>query len=86
MQKGRALNLQESSALVLALASARSAAYTCAINLRDKSTEMENAGESGYVVLDNEADQHEGYADIYDAMIEFICEGRLVIREREGEQ
>ena len=83
MSGTRELNLQEKSALAFALASARAAAYANAVALHDKSTEMENAGESGYLAFDNEAEQYEIFADVYDSLIEFVCENRIVISGRE---
>ena len=86
MIEERSLTIQESSALVFALALSRSASYSRAVELHEKAVEMENESKSGYLALDNEAEQHEIYADVYDSLIEFICEGRLIIRAKEGEK
>lgn len=86
MAETRELTLNEKRTLICALAAERTNAYEKAVELHDRSTEMENAGESGYISLDNEAEQYELLADVTDTLVELICEGRVVIKQREGEK
>ena len=85
MAEIRELRLNEKRTLICALAEERTKAYSKAIELRDESTEMEAAGQSGYGAFDDEAEKYEMLADATDCLIELICEGRLVIKERENE-
>ena len=82
MAETRELLLNEKRALICALAAERTKAYAKALELRDRSTEMENAGQSGYLALDNEAEQYEMLADITDTLVEVISEDRVVIIKR----
>ena len=79
MAETRALTLNEKRTLICALAAERTAAYAKAVELRDESDEMERAGQSGYMALDNEAEQYELLADVTDTLVELVCEGRIVI-------
>ncbi len=78
----RELTLNEKRTLICALAADRTAAYLRAVELRNRSADMEDNGQSGYLALDNEADLYETLADTTDRLIDLICEGRLVIKER----
>lgn len=83
MAETRELTLNEKRTLICALAADRTAAYAKAVELHDRSTEMENAGQSGYIALDNEAEQYEMLADVTDTLVELICDGRVVIIKKE---
>lgn len=85
MKKFRELNLEEKKTLIYALAQARTEAYDNAVALHDESDVMEDSGESGYAALSDEADQYEMLADLTDMLVEFICEGRLVVKTKEDE-
>ena len=85
MAEIRELRLNEKRTLICALAEERTKAYSKASELRDKSEEIENRGQSGYGALDDEAEKYEMLADETDCLIELICECRLVIKERENE-
>lgn len=85
MAETRELTLNEKRTLICALAEERTRAYAKAVGLHDKSTEMEDSGQSDYIALDNEAEQYEMLADVTDTLVELICEGRVIIKKREGE-
>ena len=86
MAETRILTLNEERTLICALAEARTKAYVKAIKLRDKSTEMENEGQSGYLALDDEAELYEMAADVSDLLIGLVCEGRIVILKEDRQR
>ncbi len=79
----RELTLLEKGTLICALVEERTNAYKKAMELHDRSTEMENAGDSCCVVLDDEAERYEIMADVTDTLVELICTGRIIIAEKE---
>lgn len=83
MAECRELSLNEKRTLIYALAEARTEAYSKVMELRDRSDEMENNGQSGYGALADEAEQYEILADLTDMLVELVCENRLVIRTKE---
>ena len=80
----RDLTLHEKQTLICVLAEARTAAYQKCADMRRRSNEMEDNGESGYNAFDNEAESHEIAAGTMDDIIDLICEGRILIIKRDA--
>lgn len=82
MGENRDLTLLEKRTLIYALAQERTASFTIASELRERAAEIEDAGECGYVALEDEAARYENLAGALDDLIGLVCEGRVVILKR----
>lgn len=82
MGEKRELTLLEKRTIICALAQERTASYTIASELRERAAEIEDAGESGYYALEEEAARYEHLAGELDELIGLVCEGRVVILKR----
>ena len=78
----RELKLDETLALLRALANERTRAYEKAVEYHDASSELEISGQSGYGALDNEADRYEELSSTVDDLMELVAEGRVVILKK----
>ena len=83
MQKTRELTVQERGALICALAEARTRDYEKAADFREAARQLEDGGKTGYLSLENEAEDYERLADLHDILLELVTLDRIFVAVKE---